>query len=72
LATVFVDAVAWFASVIPTDPDHTAATAWLSQNWEPLLTTGFIIDETLTLLKVRDQKPRALRLAASFGLVAVP
>jgi predicted nucleic acid-binding protein len=65
-ANGLVDAVAWYASLIPTDPDHSAATAWLSQNQEPLLTTDYMIDETLTLLKARGQKQRALRLAASF------
>jgi predicted nucleic acid-binding protein len=66
LAMVFVDAVAWYASLIPTDPDHAAATAWLSQNREPLITTDYIIDETLTLLRARGQKQRALLLAAKF------
>jgi len=60
---VLVDAGAWYASAIPTDADHSAATAWLSQNQEPLITTDYIIDETLTLLRVRGQKRRALLLA---------
>ena len=42
---VLVDAGAWYASLIPTDPDHTAAIAWLNQNQEPLITTDFLIDE---------------------------
>ena len=60
---VLVDTGTWYASVIPTDPDHSVATAWLSQNQEPLVTTDYIIDETLTLLRVRGQKRRALLLA---------
>lgn len=60
---IFVDSGAWFASLIPTDPDHAVATAWLQQNSEPLLTTDYIIDETLTLLVARGQKLRAI----SFG-----
>ena len=63
---VLVDAGAWFASLIPADPDHAAAAAWLSQNREPLITTDYIVDETLTLLKARGQKQRALQLADVF------
>jgi len=63
---VLVDTGAWYARLIPTDPDHSAATAWLSQNQEPLITTDYIIDETLTLLRVRGQRERALLLADAF------
>ena len=63
---IFVDTGAWFASVVPTDPDHAAATVWLSRNTEPLVTTDFVIDETLTLLKVRGQMARALAIGKSF------
>ena len=59
---IFVDTGAWFASVIAADPDHAAATAWLVQNQLPLVTTDFIVDETLTLLRVRGQNPKALAL----------
>ena len=57
---VFVDTSAWFASVVPSDRDHAAATRWLSQNTQPLITTDYIVDETLTLLKARGQTLRAM------------
>ena len=57
---IFVDTGAWFASVVPTDPYHQAAAAWLSANTSPLITTDYIIDETLTLLRVRGERRRAL------------
>jgi len=63
---VLVDAGAWYASLIPTDPDHSAAIAWLNQNQEPLITTDFVIDETLTLLRARGQNRRALMVADAF------
>ena len=63
---IFVDTSAWFASVIPSDQDHTAAINWLSQNTEPLVTTDFVVDETLTLLKARGQSPHAMRLGEEF------
>jgi predicted nucleic acid-binding protein len=60
---ILVDTGAWYASVVPTDPDHAAAVAWLDGNHELLLTTDYIVDETLTLLLARGQKSRAI----SFG-----
>jgi uncharacterized protein len=50
---IFVDTGAWFASVVPSDIDHASASQWLNQKAEPLLTTDYIIDETLTLLMRR-------------------
>ena len=64
---VFVDTGAWYASLIPTDPDHSAAITWFNQNQEPLITTDFIIDETLTLLRARGQKRRAVLVAEAFS-----
>ena len=56
---IFVDTGAWFASVVPSDPDYEAASRWLSQNVEPLLTTDYVIDEILTLLQRRGEIVRA-------------
>ena len=61
----FVDTGAWFATFVPNDPDHAAADAWLEANSDPLLTTDYVIDELLTLLKIRGEFPRALRPGAS-------
>jgi predicted nucleic acid-binding protein len=58
---ILVDTGAWFASSVPWDPDHASAARWLAQNTEPLLTTDYIVDETLTLLRVRGERRRALR-----------
>ena len=63
---IFVDTGAWFASLIPTDPDHPNAVAWLNTNRSPLLTTDYVIDETLTLLRARGEKKRALLLGERF------
>jgi predicted nucleic acid-binding protein len=69
---VFVDAGGWYASVIPTDPDHAAATAWLSQNQEALITTDYIVDETLTLLRVRGLTRMDLSSARNSALLYLP
>jgi predicted nucleic acid-binding protein len=63
---IFVDTGAWFPSLIPTDPDHASATARLAENSSPLLTTDYVIDETLTLLRARGERTRALLLGARF------
>src|SRR5258708_6889095 len=63
---IFVDTGAWFASVVPSDIDHASASQWLKPNSEPLLTTDYIIDETLTLLRARGESTRAFRLAEQF------
>jgi len=57
---IFVDTGAWFAAAVPTDPKHAAASSWLAANTEPLLTTDYIVDETLTLLRARGERRRAL------------
>jgi predicted nucleic acid-binding protein len=57
---IFVDTGAWFAGFIPSDPDHSAASAWMTANRTPLLTTDYIIDETLTLIRARGQNRKAI------------
>jgi uncharacterized protein len=50
---VFVDTRAWFAAVVPSDPNHPQAASWLAANSEVLITTDYVIDEILTLLRAR-------------------
>jgi uncharacterized protein len=59
---IFVDTGAWFASFVSSDPDHTAAAAWLRNNTAPLVTTDYIIDELLTLLLVRGRIAIAMKI----------
>jgi predicted nucleic acid-binding protein len=59
---IFVDTSAWYAVSVPADPNYQAATAWINQNGEPLITTDYIIDETLTLFRSRGEHVRALRV----------
>src|ERR1700752_236173 len=63
---IFVDTGAWYASLVPTDPDHERAVEWLAENDSPLLTTDYVIDEILTLLRVRGERRRALLLGSRF------
>ena len=56
---ILVDTSAWYASVIQLDPNHAAAVAWLKQNRRPLITTDYVIDETLSLMKFRGHPHQA-------------
>jgi predicted nucleic acid-binding protein len=62
---IFVDTGAWFAAFVPNDTDHAAADAWLETNTEPLVTTDYVIDELLALMKMRGEFRHALRLGAN-------
>lgn len=63
---IFVDTGAWYALVDPTDANHTRAATWLADNREPLVTTDYVIDETLTLLRARGRAERAIALGDRF------
>jgi len=63
---IFVDTSAWFAAVVPSDPNHHRAANWLATNSEVLITTDYIIDETLTLLRARGERQRAKLLGNKF------
>jgi predicted nucleic acid-binding protein len=62
MSGVFVDTGAWFARFVPSDPDHAAAKAWLDRNTQPLITTDYVVDELLTLFRVRGEYRRALEI----------
>ena len=57
---IFVDTGAWFAAFVPNDPDHPAAKRWLADNNEPLVTTDYVLDEVLTLLRARGEWRRGV------------
>jgi predicted nucleic acid-binding protein len=57
---IFVDTGAWFATFVPSDPDHSAASTWIERNTKPLITTDYIIDELLTLLLRRGEGLRIM------------
>ncbi len=63
---IFVDTGAWIARFYPADQHHRAARHWFAQNGQPLLTTDYVIDEALTVLKARGEPRRSLQLGALF------
>ncbi len=69
---IFVDLGGWFAGVVTDDDDYETARIWLEENKEPLFTTNYIVDETLTLLRARGENQKALEIGSLFfrGLLA--
>lgn len=63
---IFADTGGWFSLSVPVDPQYPAANRWLTNNRQPILTTDFVVDETLTLLKARGENRRALVLGQQF------
>jgi uncharacterized protein len=62
---IFVDTGAFFALCVTSDPNHSRAVAWMRSNAEQLLTTDYVVDETLTLLRARRHHPQALHFGVS-------
>ena len=59
---VFVDTGAIYASVVTNDPQHPTIAAWLKSNPLRLLTTDYVIDESLTLLRALGAPHPAIAL----------
>ncbi len=62
----FADTGGWFALFVPEDINHTTALAWFARQRQPLFTTDYVVDETLTLLRSRGQADVALNLGQQF------
>lgn len=65
MTPIFVDTGAWFARFVTWDRDHSAAHDWFEHSTYPLITTDYVIDELLTVLKVRGEYQRALEVGPS-------
>ena len=63
---IFVDTSAWYAMVVESDPHHATVNACLADNTEELITTDYVVDETLTLLRARSRSRKAVELGAAF------
>jgi predicted nucleic acid-binding protein len=63
---IFVDTGAWFALVVPTDPNHSRVVEWMTNFHEALFTTDYVVDETLTLLKARGEYRRSIEMGDHF------
>jgi len=59
---IFADTSALFAYGVSSSTFHEEARKWVRRNQVPLITTDYIIDETLTLMRARRQPARAIRI----------
>ena len=62
---IFVDTGGWYAAIDRQDHGHEAARQFLENNRLPLVTTDYIMDETVTLLQVRLGHGYAVRFLDS-------
>lgn len=62
---IFVDTSAWAALAIKQDKNHSVAKSWANSNASTLVTTDYIIDETLTLLLNRGSHQHAVQFGNS-------
>lgn len=62
---VFVDTGAWFALLVPKDPNHLRITEWFASLNEQVSTSDYVVDETLTLLLMRGERKRAIEFGNS-------
>jgi hypothetical protein len=66
MTEIFVDTSAWYAIAVASGPAHNRPRQWLTSNTVDLVTTDFIVDELLTLLRFRREHRKALELGAEF------
>lgn len=62
---IFVDTSAWAAFFRATDSRHAAAVDWDRQNKEQLVTSDYVVDELLTLIKSRFSPRAAIQAGES-------
>jgi predicted nucleic acid-binding protein len=63
---VFVDTSAWYAMSVRADPAHAVTLSWYQSNRFPIVTTDYVVDETLTLLRARGEFDRAVLFGRRF------
>lgn len=57
----FVDTGAWVALFVAADGAHVAAQDWIRTNRDELVTSDYVVDEVLTLIKSRFRTETAIR-----------
>lgn len=61
---IFIDTGAWYARYVADDADHAAAVEWFANVPDRLITSDYVIDELLTLLRSRGENHIALSVGA--------
>ena len=57
---VFVDTGVWFSILVAKDPKHSQSLQWFGSLSEPVVTSDYVVDETLTLLLMRGERTKAI------------
>ena len=57
---IFVDTGVWFAVAVRQDPNHVVASRLIGEATEELVTTAYVVDEALTLLRSRGYPAAAI------------
>jgi predicted nucleic acid-binding protein len=63
---IFVDTGAFFSLYVTSDSNHARARIWFKENQVPLVTTEYVVVETLNLFRARRQFIHAQRLNRRF------
>ena len=50
---IFVDTGVWYSLLVPNDPSHQKTAKWFDAVAQPIVTSDYVVDETLTLLLMR-------------------
>ena len=58
---IFVDTGAWVALFVPADVLHDEARSWHRENRDRLITSDYVVDEVLTLIKTRFSVQAAIQ-----------
>jgi predicted nucleic acid-binding protein len=57
---VFVDTGVWFSILVAKDPNHQRTIEWFNRLEEQVITSDYVVDETLTLLLMRGERNKAI------------
>ncbi len=75
---VYVDTSGWYALVDETDPEHRSTREWFEGNETPLITSDYVFDETITLIRTSLGHEEAVQFGKSLKesrlaqLISVP
>jgi uncharacterized protein len=67
----FVDTSAWYAAYVPADPNHAAVRDSLFAQDASLITSDFVVDETITLLSARRERRRAVQFGRDILIMGI-
>ena len=61
---IFVDTGVWYSLLVPKDPNHQRTAKWFDSIAQPIVTSDYVVDETLTLLLMRGERSKAIEFGS--------